>query len=223
MLLAIDTSTDNAAIALVPDDGALIEITWRCERNHTVELLPHVSALLAESGIGAKSLRGIIVAIGPGGFNGTRAGVATAKGLAFSLGIPVVGISSLEAVAYEHAAAGLPVCAVFDAGRGELAAALFRQSCGVWSQLVPEHITALEELAASIKEKTVFCGEYIPAIAGELKQRLGEMAVIAAGEPARARMLAELGRARLASGADSAAALQPLYLRRPSISQPKHR
>jgi tRNA threonylcarbamoyl adenosine modification protein YeaZ len=223
MLLAIDTSTDNAAIALAPADGTLIEMVWRCERNHTVELLPHVSALLAESGVSVKSLRGIIVAIGPGGFNGTRAGVATAKGLAFSLDIPVVGISSLEAVAYEHATIGLPVCPVFNAGRGEVATALFRQSHGVWSRLELERIATLEELAASIKEKTVFCGEYIPAVAAELKQRLGEMAEIAAGEPARARMLAELGRARLAAGSDSPAGLQPLYLRRPSISQPKHR
>jgi tRNA threonylcarbamoyladenosine biosynthesis protein TsaB len=223
MLLVIDTSTDNAAIALVQADGALIEMAWRCERNHTVELLPHISALLAESGAGAKSLRGIIVAIGPGGYNGTRAGVATAKGLAFSLNIPVMGISSLEAVAFEHAATGLPVCPVLNAGRGEAATALYRQSQGVWSQLVPEHIAAPGELADSITEKTVFCGEYVAAIAGELKQRLGEQAEIAAGEPARARMLAELGQKRLAAGSDSAAALQPLYLRRPAISQAKHR
>jgi tRNA threonylcarbamoyladenosine biosynthesis protein TsaB len=223
MLLAIDTSTDNAAIALVPVSGEPIEMTWRCERNHTVELLPHVSALLEESGVSVKSLRGVIVAIGPGGFNGTRAGVATAKGLAFSLGIPVVGISSLEVVAYEHAATGLPVCPVFNAGRSEVATALFRQSDGVWSRLAPERITTLEELAASIKEKTVFCGEYIPTVAAELTQRLGEIAEIAAGEPSRARMLTELGRGRLAAGSDSTAGLQPLYLRRPSISIAKHR
>ena len=223
MLLAIDTSTDTAALALLGDDGELIEDSWRCERNHTVELLPHLAVLLRQAQTTAAALRGIVVALGPGGYNGTRAGVATAKGLAFSLGLPLVGISSLEAVAYEHVSSGKPVCPIFNAGRGEVATALFRQTDGVWARLAEDRVTTLEDLAETIQERTVFCGEYVPQVAAEISGLLGDRAEIAAGTPSRARLLAELGRQRLTSASDSTAGLQPVYLRRPSISIARHR
>ncbi len=224
MILAIDASTDNASLALVQDGEALAEANWRCEQNHTVELLPHLARLLGEAKADIKSISAVIVARGPGSFNGLRVGISTAKGLAFSLGIPIIGISSLEVVAYEHADSGLPVCPIFNAGRGEIAAAIYQKKDSKWSQLVAEHITTLDALCSGITSKTIFCGEFVSQIAGELKKRLKEKAVIAATEPHRARLLAELGKRRLDAGDyDNAATLQPLYLRRPAITQAKHR
>jgi len=224
MMLAIDASTDNASLALVQEGRALAEANWRCEQNHTVELLPHLARLLDETKADIKSISVVIVARGPGSFNGLRVGISTAKGLAFSLGIPIIGISSLEVVAYEHAETGLPVCPIFNAGRGEIAAAIYQKKDSKWSQLVAEHITTLDALCSGITSKTIFCGEFVSQIAGELKKRLKEKAVIAATEPHRARLLAELGKRRLDAGDyDNAATLQPLYLRRPAITQAKHR
>jgi len=223
MILAIDTSTDNANLALVHGDEIIAELSWRCEQNHTVELLPHLARLLEDKG-GIGSISGVIVAKGPGSFNGLRAGISTAKGLAFSLGIPIIGISSLEVVAYEYAGSGLPVCPVFNAGRGEIATAIYQRKDNKWCQLVAEHITTVDALCSTITTKTIFCGEFVPQIASELEKQLKERAVIATTEPPRARLLAELGRQRFEAGDyDSPATLQPLYLRRPAITQAKHR
>ncbi len=122
MQLAIDTSTDTASIALVRDAEVLVELTWHSGRNHTTQLLPNLSRLLDKADI--HSVNCIFVAKGPGSFNGLRVGVSTAKGLAFSLKIPLVGISTLEVEAYQHAETGLPVCPIFNAGRGEIATAI---------------------------------------------------------------------------------------------------
>jgi tRNA threonylcarbamoyl adenosine modification protein YeaZ len=224
MILAIDTSTDNASLALVQDGRALAEANWHCEQNHTVELLPHLVSLLDEAKAGIGSISSVVVARGPGSFNGLRVGISTAKGLAFSLGVPLIGISSLEVVAYGHAETGLPVCPILNAGRGEIATAIYQRQDNNWRQLVAEHITTLDALCSAITTKTVFCGEFIPQLADKLKKKLKERAVIAAAAPPRARLLAELGERRLkAGGYDNPASLQPLYLRRPTITQAKHR
>ena len=223
MLLAIDTSTDSAGLALVQDGKVLAEATWRCGQNHSVELLPRLAEMLEQTGVELKSLNCILVAKGPGSFNGLRVGLSTAKGLAFSLDIPIIGVGSLELEARQHAESDLPICPVFNAGRGEIATALYRNKAG-WQQLAPEHITTVDALDSEITEKTLFCGEYLPVIADELSKRLKDKAVIAPGRPRRAALLAELAEERLkAEDYDNPATLQPLYLRRPAITRRRHR
>lgn len=220
MLLAIDSSTDSASLAIVQDGRVLAEATWRCGQNHSVELLPRLTQLLKEAKVGLESISCILVAKGPGSFNGLRVGLSTAKGLAFSLGIPIIGISSLELEASQHAESDLPICPVFNAGRGEIATALYQKKGNNWRQLAPEHITTVEALDAEIADKTLFCGEYLPIIASQLKERLKDKAVIAPDKLRRASLLAELAKERLEAGDyDHSATLQPLYLRRPAITQ----
>ena len=226
MQLAIDTSTDTASLAIVQDSEVLAELTWRCGQNHTAQLLPQLAYLLNQTKLSLQSTTGIIVARGPGSFNGLRVGISTAKGLAFSLGIPIVGISSLEVEAYQHAETGLPICPIFNAGRGEIATAIYQAKHNEWRQLIAEHITTVESLCSQITTKTIFCGEFISFIATQLRKQLKQKAVIpppAAGLR-RASFLAELGLKRLkADDYDNPATLQPLYLRRPPITKPKHR
>jgi len=226
MYLAIDTSTGTASLALVEDNEVLVELTWRCEQNHTTQLLSHLAYLLNQTKLNLQSTKGIIVARGPGSFNGLRVGIGTAKGLAFSLEIPIVGISSLEAEAYQHAETGLPICPIFNAGRGEIATAIHQAKHNEWRQLIAEHITTVETLCSQITTKTVFCGEFIPTIATQLRKQLKQKAVIPSPATGlrRASFLAELGLKRLEAGDyDNPATLQPLYLRRPAITKAKHR
>ena len=226
MYIAIDTSTDTASLALVKDGQMLAELTWRCGQDHTVHLLPNLEHLVNQAKFSLKSASGIIVAIGPGSYNGLRVGLSTAKGLAFSLGIPIVGISTLEVEAYQHSETGLPVCPIFNAGRGEIAAATYQKSDGVWSQLAPEQITTLEALCAQINTKTVFCGQLTPALVSQLQEKLKQNAVIISSVSSwrRASFLAELGLKRFQTGDyDNPVTLQPLYLRGPAITQAKHR
>jgi tRNA threonylcarbamoyl adenosine modification protein YeaZ len=226
MQLAIDTSTSMASLALVQDSEVLAELTWHCGQNHTVELLPQLTHLLNQAGVSLQSTDCIIVASGPGSFNGLRVGISTAKGLALSLGIPIIGISTLEAAAYQQAETGLPVCPIFNAGREEIATALYQKKGNRWCQLVPEHITTITALCSQLTTKTIFCGEFIPLVAMQLRKQLKQKAVILspAARLRRASFLAELGLKRLEVGDyDNTATLQPLYLRRPSITKPKHR
>ncbi|MEE8599087.1 MAG: tRNA (adenosine(37)-N6)-threonylcarbamoyltransferase complex dimerization subunit type 1 TsaB [Dehalococcoidales bacterium] len=224
MQLAIDTSTNTAGIALVQDSEVLAELTWHCGQNHTTQLLPQLAHLLNQTGTNLQSINCIIVARGPGSFNGLRVGISTAKGLAFSLGIPIVGINTLEAEAYQHAETGLAVCPILNAGRGEVATAVYQRKHDAWHQLTTEHITTIEALCPQITTTTIFCGELTPLITTQLTEQLKQRAIIP--PPAalfrRASFLAELGLKRLKDGDyDNPSTLQPIYLRQPPITKPK--
>ena len=226
MQLTIDTSTDTASIAIVQNSEVLAELAWRCQQNHTVELLPRLAQLLNDTKVALQSVSCIIVAKGPGSFTGLRVGISTAKGLAFSLGIPIIGISTLEVEAYQHAETGLPICPIFNAGRAEIATAMYQKKRNKWCQLAAEHITTVETLCSQITTKTIFCGEFTSAIATQLKKQLKQRAIIlpSGALSCRASFLAELGLKRLEAGDyDDPATLQPLYLRHPPITEPKHR
>lgn len=223
MELAIDTSTDFCSIALSHHGETIAELNWQAKQSHTVELIPNIVHLLNQSIISAKSLSAVFVAKGPGSFNGLRVGISTAKGLALALNIPLVGISTLEIEAYPFAFTKLPLCPIHNAGRGEIATALYRQNED-WRCLVEEHITTVDALCQKIRRRTLFCGEIPPAIVEQLSQRLARHAVIPAPEARlrRASYLATLGWQRLNSGKpDNPASLQPLYLRQPPITQRK--
>jgi tRNA threonylcarbamoyl adenosine modification protein YeaZ len=224
MLLAIDTSTDTASLALAQDKTVLAELTWRSKQNHTTQLLPNLQQLFKLTASDAKALTAIIIAQGPGSFNGLRVGVSAAKGLAFSLGIPIVGINSLEVAASQYAETGLPVCAIFNAGRSEVATATYQKKRGRWQELVKADIVTVEYLCQHTDKKTLFCGEFLPAVAGQIKTLLKTKAVIPPQIPdfKRASFLLELGKQRLDKGdVDDAVTLSPIYLRRPPIGAPK--
>jgi len=224
MQLAIDTSTGTASLALYHEGAVLAELTWRCDQNHSVTLLPYLANLLSQTGLDLHSLSGIIVAKGPGSFNGLRVGISTAKGLAFTLSIPIVGISTLEVAAYQHAETSFPICPIFNAGRGEIAMAMYQTKGGQWQRIMAEQITTLQALCPQITTKTIFCGELPVDTISQLKKSLKQKAVIStpAASVRRAGFLAELGEKQLANGSyDDPATLQPLYLRRPHITKPK--
>ena len=225
MLIAIDTSTETASIALVQDDTVQAELTWRCEQSHTTQLLPNLEHLLKQVDKDIKSVTGIIVAIGPGSYNGLRVGLSTVKGLAYSLSVPIVGVRSLETEAFKYAETGLPICPVFNAGRGEVASAVYQRKRNAWQQITGEHISTVQSMCSEIAVKTLFCGEYSAVIAPQIKELLGSKAVIPDGmtDIRRASFLAALGSRRLARGeTDELATLQPVYLRRPAITRSKH-
>ena len=127
MLLALDTSTHLAGLALCENGELRAEYTWDVGANHSVELLRRLEWLLQERGLSMTQISAIAAAIGPGSFTGVRVAVTVAKTLAFSLKAPLVGISTLDVIAYSQAAAALPVCALMEAGRGEFYAAFYRQ------------------------------------------------------------------------------------------------
>lgn len=223
MLLAIDTSTRHAGVALADDGKVIASRSWLSTVNHTAELMPAVSEMLGGRDLSVADLEGFAVALGPGGFSALRVGVSVAKGLAMTAQKPLVGVGTLELEAFPYLKSGLPVCALLEAGRGQVASASFAAN-GL--PLEGERIGAVQELIAEIKEPTIFCGEGASIWEYILREELADKAILISPYTPAQRLwsLAELGQQRLAMGETSdLVGLQPNYLRMPTIGAPKRR
>jgi tRNA threonylcarbamoyl adenosine modification protein YeaZ len=223
MELAIDTSSNVVGVALSHKGELLASLTWQTTQNHTIELLPNLICLLQQAKVELGSIEAIIVAKGPGSFNGLRVGISTAKGLASALNIPLLGVNTLEAEAYPFAFTGLPLRPIHRLGREEIATALYRQRDNEWQCLEAENLTTVKTLCRRIRQKTLFCGEIPADIISEILQVLGKHAIISQSNSlSRANSLALLGWRKLSRGEqDDPATLQPLYLRPPHITKPR--
>ncbi len=225
MLLAIDTATRVASIALYAADGVHAETTWRSHENHTVELMAQIVRLLALAHVAKSELTAIGVALGPGSFTGLRVGMSVAKGLAFAAHLSLFGIPTLDAVAQAHAFQSMPIWAVLIAGRGRYSVARYAAGDGTIRRVgdyALVHAAGLVDLVTrgddqkkgAPADRIFLCGEIDAALAELLTARLGERAAIAtpAMNVRRAGYLAELAWARFQRGdADDVQALAPLY------------
>ena len=112
-LLAVDTATEACSAALQVD-GRVLSRLDTAGRSHTQQMLPMVHGLMAEAGLRFADLQGLVCGVGPGSFAGVRIGVGFVKGLALSLGLPVVAVSSLEMLAQDAIDGGATrvICAI---------------------------------------------------------------------------------------------------------------
>ena len=127
----------------------------------------------------------------------------------------MLGIPTLDIVAYPHQWQQLPVCAVVQAGRGRLCWALYQRDGSAWRRLTDYHLSAVDALAGEIHEPTLFSGEILPENAERLRSLLGDHFLLAppAMRLRRAGMLAEIAWGRYQTGeADDPATLTPIYL-----------
>ncbi|MDP9351515.1 MAG: tRNA (adenosine(37)-N6)-threonylcarbamoyltransferase complex dimerization subunit type 1 TsaB [Chloroflexota bacterium] len=211
MLLAIDTSTSWAGLALHGEDGPHMSLRWRVASSHTVQLMPWIDRLFETSGLAKSQLSGVAVATGPGSFTGLRVGLAAAKGLVFSLDLPLVGVSTLLYTAWPHRRVEMPIRAVAPLGRRRLAVGeyVMDSSAGLverWVRnVLPEELTEAGRM--------LYCGEIGPELAAVLARHPGPE-VLAPEEGLRdPAVLAALGWGRLARGeVGPAAVLQAEYL-----------
>ena len=224
-LLALDTSTLTAGIALYGAEGLLAETSWPAGRAQTTTILGEVARLLDLAGLRPGDLGAIGVATGPGAFNGLRVGLSTAKGLGFALGLPLIGVPTLDAVAYPHGGQGYPVRAVIAAGRARFVSALYDWPSGVLERLTAYENTTLDGLAATITAPTLVCGE-LPQERLDTWHDLAPRAIFTSPtlNARRAGCLAELAWARFRRGEwDDTDALEPVYLHAPPAVPAEHR
>ena len=137
-----------------------------------------------------RDLEGIVVSLGPGGFSGLRVGMTTAKGLAVGTGAPLVAVPTLDAAAYPMVGLGSPVCALMPAGRGEVAAAMYRANASEMEKTVDEHLTTIEALGESILEATIFCGPMTDEMESEIRERLRGRGLVPRGVGRASRVVA---------------------------------
>ena len=214
MLVAIDTATGYASLALHDGFQVRVEHTWESPRRHTVELLPRLVAALEQLGLGVERISGVAVTRGPGSFTGLRVGMAVAKGLALAQGLPLVGVPTLDVVAAAQGRDNRPLCAVLQAGRRRICVATYRWQNGEWCAHEEPHLTTWLALVEETVSPTLFCGEIDPAGTDALVT-LGELAVLlpAATRLRRAGFLAEVAWQRLNRGeTDDPVTLVPIYL-----------
>ena len=221
-ILALDTSTEMASIALYrPVEGIIAEQTWLSRREQTTQLLPTLERLMSLVGVDMNDIGGIAVATGPGSFSGVRIGLSNAKSMAYALQVPIWGVPTLDALAYQQVAVtAAQVCAVLRMGRGRLAWAVYRTKGTRWQRLTPYASGTPQEMAASVLDQeantgTLFCGEIDPLTATALTEALGGNASIApaAAGARRAGYLAELALQRASKGeSDDPRTLQAVYL-----------
>ncbi len=225
-VLAVETATPLASVAVVDASGVLAESTLRAPMRHLEWLLPATDGLLRGLGLGPEQIEAVAVSRGPGGFTGLRIGIATACAWARARSVPVLGVGTLEAFA-AVVACGL-VLPALDAHRGEVAAALYRAaSDGTVTCLVeplvasPQTVGAevARALGAAAAEPVLVFGDGVarhgPALLGALGPR------VRAGGPhlhPRAATVGLLARPRLLHGErDDPGSLLPIYGRRPAF------
>jgi len=229
-VLAIDSSGLAARVTLVAPDGARLGGGATPGERHSASLLPMCDQILRAAGVRPAELGGLACGAGPGSFTGLRVGLAVAKGLALPWDLPLVLISSLQALALDLAARapGALIAACIDAGKGEVYGQLFRGTGDAVIAAGPELRLAPEAYAHHVLEQAaggaVIVGgsgvDRHPAVFGAV---VGVAAVQAVPGPS-AEAIARLGLARLLAGErDPLASAVPSYGRPPDITKPKPR
>jgi len=125
LLLALDTATEKGGLALVEDGRVLAASSLESPGTYLQRLLPAVAELFRAGGRELAALGAIAVSQGPGNFTGLRIGLATAKGLAWALGCPLVAVPTLEAIAAQSPCQSHPIAVLMDAKREEVYLGLF--------------------------------------------------------------------------------------------------
>jgi len=225
LVLGIETSTRQGGVAIIGADRVVCEIVLNVEVTHSERLLPAVDRALDEARTTLEVLGGIAVSIGPGSFTGLRIGLSTAKGLAYATGLPLVGVPTLEAMAWTLPAARWQVCPVLDARKQEVYAALFRHEPEGLRRMMDDAAMAPEDLCRLIRNPTLFLGDGVDAYGALFRERLGDRVLLPplASRGARPACVAELGRRRLLRGErDAPDSLVPRYLR-PSEAELRRR
>ncbi|MFP7299945.1 tRNA (adenosine(37)-N6)-threonylcarbamoyltransferase complex dimerization subunit type 1 TsaB [Neobacillus niacini] len=183
-ILAIDTSNYPLGVALIEDNQVLGEYITNLKKNHSVRIMPAIQTLMTDCDRVPAQLTKIVVAKGPGSYTGVRIGVTIAKTMAWSLKIPLVGISSLEIIA---AGAGRYfngyVSPLFDARRGQIYTGLYEYQSGELTAVRDDRLVMSADWAASLKElkkPILFAGNDISLHQAVISETLGSQAAFAA-------------------------------------------
>lgn len=216
-ILAIDTSNLPLSIAVVTEERVLSEWTSSVMRNHSERLMPLLESMLREAGLKPKDIDLIAVAQGPGSYTGVRIGVTTAKTMAWALQKPLVGVSSLMALAYQIPYFPGIIVPMFDARRARVFTAGYRWNDGSLTEVIQEqilHLRDLSELLLKTGEPVLFLGDDVRIYQDDLRDSLGELAQFPSPiyRLPRAASIAWLGMLRYMQGKEETLTFAPQYL-----------
>ncbi len=164
-ILAMDTSSVNATVAVCDDNRILGEYTISGDRAHSQIIMPMLEDMLKRTSLDIKDIDVFVVALGPGSFTGLRIGIAAMKTLASTLGKKIIGVSSLDSVAVNFAHTSKYICPIFDARRNDVYNAVYLNG----EKLVDDRICDFDDVLIEMAEKEViFAGDAV----GKYAQRI---------------------------------------------------
>jgi len=216
-ILAVDTSTKSCSVAIIDDQSLLAEQIKVTKQTHAKHVMGMIDDVIELSGLKFNDLEGFAVCRGPGSFTGLRIGISTVKGLAFASGKPLVGVSSLDALAMQSANPSFLITSLLDAKRKEVYCARYRYIKGIFEKKTEEELLPPEKAIGDIHEPCIFIGNGAVIYRNLILDRLAGLAYF---EPdfrntIRASTIAYLSSERFCSGdTDNVAIFAPKYIRK---------
>jgi tRNA threonylcarbamoyladenosine biosynthesis protein TsaB len=219
-VLGIEAATPVAGVAVVNEEKILAERFINNKRTHSVNLLPMIKEVIIDAGIKPEEINGIAVSSGPGSFTGLRIGMTTAKTLAQVWNIPVISVSTLDAMSFPLVGYYGLVCPILNARKNEVYSAIYQGRSAEIIRLESPMAVPISELLQRLNawpnENILFLGDAIDIYQQELKDSLGLRAQFAASAAIlpRGATVAELGINKLSRGeVMSPLEIKPDYLR----------
>lgn len=224
-ILAVDSSANVASAAIAEDHKLICEFTLNHKKTHSEKLMPMIDEVLKNAQLTPADVDVFAVANGPGSFTGLRIGVATVKGLAHAVQKPVVGVSTLLAMAYNLPFCEYLVSPIMDARRAQVYNGIYRWQNGRIETVTAPRAVAIADCVEEFKtsgEKVVFLGDGVPVHGEFIKEQLGGQAFFA---PQNCNMQRAASVALAAADLYQAGVcetyyeLAPVYLRKPQAER----
>ena len=217
-ILAIDTSALTATAAILCGETLVGEISTTTSLTHSQTIMPMIDELLKKVSLSIRDIDLFACSEGPGSFTGLRIGIGTVKGLAYGLGKPVCGVSTLEALAHNIAFTDCIISPIMDARRGQVYNALYRWSDGVLQCIEEPRAIEVAELCHSLDGKTIFVGDGVKVHKEKIKELMGGNALFAPPQHCLQRA-GSVAAAALNKEHTDAASLTAVYLRKPQAER----
>lgn len=164
-ILAIDSSGLVASAAVVTEEDLTAEYTVNYKKTHSQTLLPMIDEIVRMTELDLKEIDAIAVAEGPGSFTGLRIGSSTAKGLGLALNKPVVGVPTVDALAYNLFGTGSMICPMMDARRGQVYTGLYTFKDGEFTVVLSQRAVSAEEMVSEVNRigmPVIYLGDGVP-------------------------------------------------------------
>jgi tRNA threonylcarbamoyladenosine biosynthesis protein TsaB len=219
-ILGIDTSTKFCNLGLIENENILIEYTINgLKKKHSSILVPAIKNLFKTIDLKIEEINGIAVSMGPGSFTGLRIGLCVAKGLCYARSLPLLGIPTLDAMAFPFKEIPYLICPILESKKDEIYDVVFRGGVSLHKVMdyKCEDIQSLLFRLSSLKEKIIFSGDGIKKYRDIIKEKIGKDALFIDSQlnlPV-ATSIAFLGLNKLKQGEkDNISTLSPFYLRK---------
>ena len=214
-ILGVDTSTPIGSVGLIDGERFIAEHTLSIVKAHSSRLMPAIDQILKWGDLTVHDLDACAVGIGPGSFTGIRIGVGTIKSLCYALKKPIIGISTLEAIAYNLRYTDKLICPILDARKDEVYGALFRGG-EILLRKSDDLCVPIESLLSQIDDDVIFVGDGLRRYAPVVQEQFGEDVPLA--DPIfnvpRGASIARIGYDRLRNGqSGNYFSLTPNYVR----------